>query len=48
LLQFDGEEIESLDHLHRLLTVELAQREVQMRVLRRGKLVDVKARPETE
>jgi serine protease Do len=48
LLEFDGAEIESLDHLHRLLTVELAQREVPLRVLRRGKVVDLRVRPVTE
>src|SRR4030095_13191405 len=40
LLEFDGGTIESLDHLHRLLTVELAQREVPLRVLRRGKVLE--------
>ena len=48
LLDFDGAAIESLDHLHRLLTVELAQRDVPLRVLRRGKLVELRVRPETE
>jgi S1-C subfamily serine protease len=48
LLEFDGAAIESLDHLHRLLTVELAQRDVPLRVLRRGKLVELMVRPETE
>jgi serine protease Do len=46
LLEFDAVEIESLDHLHRLLTVELAQREVPLRVLRRGKVVELSVRPE--
>lgn len=46
LLEFDGGEIESLDHLHRLLTVELAQREVPLRVLRRGKVVELSVRAE--
>jgi S1-C subfamily serine protease len=46
LLEFDGAAIESLDHLHRLLTVELAQREVPLRVLRRGKVVELSVRPE--
>jgi S1-C subfamily serine protease len=48
LLEFDGAAIESLDHLHRLLTVELAQRQVPLRVLRRGKVVDLTVRPVTE
>jgi S1-C subfamily serine protease len=48
LLEFDGAAIESLDHLHRLLTVELAQREVALRVLRRGKVVELSVRPVTQ
>jgi S1-C subfamily serine protease len=48
LLEFDGAAIESLDHLHRLLTVELAQREVPLRVLRRGKVVELAVRPVTD
>ena len=48
MLEFDGAAIESLDHLHRLLTVELAQRDVPLRVLRRGKVVDLTIRPVTE
>jgi S1-C subfamily serine protease len=48
LLDFDGGVIESLDHLHRLLTVELAERDVALRVLRRGKLVELSVRPVTE
>lgn len=45
LLDFDGVSIAGLDHLHRLLTAELAAREIRMRVLRRGKLLDVTIRP---
>lgn len=45
LLEFDGDAIESLDHLHRLLTVDLAQRDVRLKVLRRGKLVDAVIHP---
>jgi len=48
LVEFDGAQIESLDHLHRLLTVELAQREVPLRVLRRGKVLDLSVRPVTQ
>jgi S1-C subfamily serine protease len=48
VLEFDGATIESLDHLHRLLTVELAQREAPMRVLRRGKVIDLLIRPATD
>lgn len=48
LLEFDGAAIESLDHLHRLLTVELARRDVALRVLRRGKIVELTVRPDTE
>src|SRR5690349_7067368 len=45
LLDFDGTPIAGLDHLHRLLTAELATREIKIRVLRRGKLLDVAIRP---
>ena len=48
LLEFDGAAIESLDHLHRLLTVELAQRDVPLRVLRRGQVVELTIRPEAD
>jgi S1-C subfamily serine protease len=45
LLEFDGAAIDGLDHLHRLLTVELAQRDVPLRVLRRGKIIEAVVRP---
>ena len=48
LLEFDGAAIESLDHLHRLLTVELAKREVPLRVLRRGKVLELAVQPVTQ
>jgi S1-C subfamily serine protease len=48
LLEFDGAAIESLDHLHRLLTVDVAQRDVPLRVLRRGKVLDLEVRPITD
>jgi S1-C subfamily serine protease len=48
LLEFDGEAIEGLDHLHRLLTVDVAQRDVPLRVLRRGKILELVVRPVTE
>lgn len=48
LLDFDGDAIESLDHLHRLLTVERAQRDVPVRVLRRAKLLSLAVRPVTD
>ncbi|HKU17355.1 MAG TPA: trypsin-like peptidase domain-containing protein [Steroidobacteraceae bacterium] len=48
LLDFDGAAIESLDHLHRLLTVERAQRDVPIRVMRRGKLIESAVRPVTD
>ena len=37
LLELDGESITGVDSLHRLLTAERAGREVEIRVLRRGK-----------
>jgi S1-C subfamily serine protease len=48
LLEFDGDAIESLDHLHRRLTAELAQRDVPVRVLRKGKLLALAVRPATD
>jgi S1-C subfamily serine protease len=45
MLDFDGAAIAGLDHLHRLLTAELAAREVPVRVLRRGKLLELTVRP---
>jgi S1-C subfamily serine protease len=48
LLEFDGAAIESLDQLHRRLTAELAQREVPVRVMRKGKLLSLAVRPVTD
>ncbi len=45
MLDFDGAPIAGLDHLHRLLTAELATREIPIRVLRRGKLLETTIRP---
>jgi S1-C subfamily serine protease len=48
LLEFDGDAIESLDQLHRRLTADLAQREVPVRVMRKGKLLSLAVRPVTD
>jgi S1-C subfamily serine protease len=48
LLEFDGDAIESLDQLHRRLTADLAQREVPVRVLRKGRLLSLAVRPVTD
>lgn len=48
LLDFDGHTISSLDQLHRLLTADRAQRDVPIRILRRGKLLDLAIRPEAD
>jgi S1-C subfamily serine protease len=48
LLDFDGTAIASLDQLHRVLTAELAQRDVPVRVLRRGKFVEAMIRAEED
>jgi S1-C subfamily serine protease len=48
LLDFDGESLAGLDHLHRLLTADRAHRDVPVRVLRRGKLLDATVRPESD
>jgi S1-C subfamily serine protease len=45
LLDFDGAPIAGLDHLHRLLTAELAAREVGVRLIRKGKVLEVTIRP---
>ncbi|MGH8188016.1 MAG: PDZ domain-containing protein, partial [Steroidobacteraceae bacterium] len=47
LLELDGHALAGLDHLHRLLTAELAEREVPLRVLRRGQIVMTTIRPTT-
>ena len=46
ILEFDHTAIAGLDQLHRLLTAELAERSAPMRVLRRGKIVQMMVRPE--
>jgi Trypsin-like serine proteases, typically periplasmic, contain C-terminal PDZ domain len=48
LLEFDGDAIESLDQLHRRLSADLAQREVPIRVMRKGKLLSLAVRPLTD
>jgi len=48
LLEFDGDAIESLDQLHRRLTADLAQRELSVKVLRKGKLLSLAVRPVTD
>ena len=45
LLEFGGEAVSGVDHLHRLLTAERANTEVAIRVLRRGKLIEATIRP---
>jgi serine protease Do len=46
LLDFDGHTLASLDQLHRLLTAERAHRDIPVRVLRRGKLLELLICPE--
>ena len=48
LLDFDGAAISGLDHLHRLLTVQQAQRDIPIRVRRRGRIIDSTIRPEAD
>lgn len=48
LLQFDGEELVGLDHLHKLLSGDRAQNEIPIRILRKGKIVDAIITPDTE
>ena len=45
LLEFDGEPVSGVDHLHRLLTAERAGIDIPVRLLRRGKLVEATVRP---
>ena len=48
LLEFDGEAITGVDHLHRLLTAERAGTDIAVRLLRRGALVDATVRPDSD
>ena len=48
LLDFDGVSIATLDQLHRLLTADRADREIAVRLLRRGKLIDAVVCPESD
>ena len=48
LLEFDGEPISGVDHLHRLLTAERAKVAIPIRLLRRGKVVEVTIRPDAD
>jgi S1-C subfamily serine protease len=45
LLDFDGEAIAGLDHLHRLLTGAAALRDIPLRVLRRGRIIETIGQP---
>jgi S1-C subfamily serine protease len=47
LIEFDGEPLHGLDHLHRLLSGDRAHKEILVRVLRRGTLIDVSLRPDS-
>ncbi len=48
LIDFDNESVSGLDHLHRLLTAERAHRDIAVRVIRRGKLLEQTIRPESD
>jgi S1-C subfamily serine protease len=45
LLEFDGEPVTGVDHLHRLLTAERADTDIPVRLLRRGRVIDAVVRP---
>jgi S1-C subfamily serine protease len=45
ILEFDGVQVAGLDHLHRLLTAERADRPKPLKVLRRGRVLDLTIRP---
>jgi S1-C subfamily serine protease len=48
LLDFAGEPVTGVDALHRLLTAERAGRDVELRIVRAGKLVNLTVRPEAD
>ena len=48
LLELDGESITGVDRLHRLLTAELAGREIEVQLLRRGKRQSATVTPEAD
>jgi S1-C subfamily serine protease len=48
LLDFDGESVSSVDHLHRLLTRQIAGKDVSLRLLRRGKIVEHVVHPRAD
>jgi S1-C subfamily serine protease len=48
LLDFDGEAVAGLDQLHRLLTVQRAQQDILIRLMRRGKLLETTIRAEAD
>jgi S1-C subfamily serine protease len=48
LLEFDGEPISGVDHLHRFLTAERANIDIPIRLRRRGKLIEVRVRPDAD
>ena len=48
LLDFAGEAIEGVDQLHRLLTAERGETDVPVKLIRRGTVLDVSVRPETD
>lgn len=48
LLEFDGVPLSGLDELHRLMTIDRAERQIPVRLMRRGRLVDAIVRPEAD
>jgi serine protease Do len=48
IIRFDGESINSVDDLHRALTVERAGAAIAMQILRRGQLVALDVVPAEE
>jgi S1-C subfamily serine protease len=45
LLEFDNEKVLAVDDLHRLLTIERASRDIPVRLLRAGSIIDRAVRP---
>jgi S1-C subfamily serine protease len=48
MLDFEAEPVTGVDQLHRLLTAERAGKDVPVRLLRRGKVLDLKVRPDPD
>jgi S1-C subfamily serine protease len=48
VLSFDGEALSGVDALHKQLTAGRAGKQIPIRLLRRGKLIDASVTPQSE